>query len=157
VSDTPAPERLGGPDECGIGHQISVAANAMAVRRALAGLRDAWRRQGLDDNLCATAEIVLAEVLNNAVEHAQYGRPDGKIDLAVLARFGGLCFHVHDDGRPMPGRKLPPGRVTKIRPVLQDLPEGGFGWQMIRTLTRDLTYRRENGWNHLTFRVDADG
>ena len=38
----------------------------------------------------------------------------------------------------------------------QDLPEGGFGWFLIRSLTRDLTYLREDGYNMLCFCVDVD-
>ena len=39
--------------------------------------------------------------------------------------------------------------------AVEDLPEGGFGWHVIRTLSKDLHYRRENGRNQLSFRLDT--
>ena len=39
---------------------------------------------------------------------------------------------------------------------LHDLPEGGFGWGMIRDLTDDLSYRRDGARNELRFTVDLD-
>ena len=36
-----------------------------------------------------------------------------------------------------------------------DLPEGGFGWHLIRSLARDLAYVRRQDLNTFSFRVDA--
>ena len=38
----------------------------------------------------------------------------------------------------------------------EDLPEGGFGWFLIRTLTLDLEYERDGGFNKLRFVVPAE-
>ena len=35
--------------------------------------------------------------------------------------------------------------------ALEDLPEGGFGWHLIHSLTNDLTYLRTGGCNRLRF------
>ena len=39
---------------------------------------------------------------------------------------------------------------------MQALPEGGFGWALIRDMTRDLTYRRQGRMNRLSFVIDLD-
>jgi serine/threonine-protein kinase RsbW len=37
-----------------------------------------------------------------------------------------------------------------------DLPEGGFGWFLIRELTKDLQYVRHEDQNRLTFSIPID-
>ena len=36
-----------------------------------------------------------------------------------------------------------------------DLPEGGFGWYLIRDLARDVNYEREGWCNVLTLRLEV--
>jgi serine/threonine-protein kinase RsbW len=40
---------------------------------------------------------------------------------------------------------------------LGDMPEGGFGWLIIRQLARDVAYVREDGVNQLSFRIAVGG
>lgn len=124
-----------------------------AVRDALRAILAAPLLDGLDADARGSAELVLAEVLNNVVEHAYAGAP-GDIDLRLGLRPGGLLCLVRDRGRPMPGGDLPEGRLPAIRP--HDPPEGGFGWHLIRSLACDLRYRRAGGRNHLRFRLATD-
>jgi serine/threonine-protein kinase RsbW len=98
-----------------------------------------------------TAEIVLAEVLNNIVEHA-YSTGPGPIRLWFGLEPGQLCVRIEDEGRPMPGNRLPAGQL----PLPADLAEGGFGWHLIRSLSTDLRYDRCGGVNRLCFRLPAE-
>jgi serine/threonine-protein kinase RsbW len=52
----------------------------------------------------------------------------------------------------MPGLCLPAGKFQPLDD-LADLPEGGFGWYLIRSLTEELSYRRSNGINRLSFQL----
>ena len=52
----------------------------------------------------------------------------------------------------MPDHTLPMGLPQPIG-VDKDLPEGGFGWFLIRSLTENLTYRRIDARNHLSFQL----
>ena len=63
-----------------------------------------------------------------------------------------LRFHIKDKGLPMPGAEPPVGHPPYVG-SLDDLPEGGFGWFLIRTLSRDLEYRRVGELNLLSFGV----
>ncbi|MCG6901387.1 MAG: ATP-binding protein [Rhodobacter sp.] len=134
--------------------KITLRATPMAVRDALAEARGGWRDLGLDPATCATAEQVLAEILNNVVEHALPDRPDALVVLECDAAGSGMAFEVRDDGDPMPGLRLPKGAAADIGEDPALLPEGGFGWFMIRQLTRDLSYRRQDGLNRLRFVID---
>jgi serine/threonine-protein kinase RsbW len=62
-------------------------------------------------------------------------------------------FRVVDHGAELPGHVLPQGQLKEYGPH-SDLPEGGFGWHMIRALAKDVEYRRRDGCNHLSFRLD---
>jgi len=135
--------------------KITIEATPTAVRAALADARAVWCNAGIAISICDTAEQVLAEVLNNVVEHAQADRPDGLIELAISRSGDSMICDVRDDGAPMPGLCLPAGDMAEIDGDLQSLPEGGFGWYMIRTLTEDLNYERRDGCNHLHFRILA--
>ena len=106
-----------------------------------------------EDDLRGTAEIVLAEVLNNIVEHA-YADQGGDITLRLVRHDGALHCTVTDTGAPMPGLCLPEGRFQPLDD-LADLPEGGFGWFLIRSLTQGLAYRRSKGINRLSFQLPA--
>ncbi|MEM9903076.1 MAG: ATP-binding protein [Pseudomonadota bacterium] len=125
------------------------------VRRALQGMCEAVRRQRLDQTDCITLEIVLAEAMNNVVEHAYREDPSGWILLEVDFLSGWVVCRLTDGGVPMPNAAPPPrsdadAHLTEAQGV-DGLPEGGFGWSMIHELTSSLTYRREDERNTLTF------
>lgn len=130
-----------------------IPADTLAVREALVRICDAMILRCLSEDDRGTVEIVLAEVLNNIVEHAYVDRK-GKIEITLRRAPGGMICQVIDDGRRMPGNSLPQGIMPPILP--DDLPEGGFGWHLIRTLSQDLVYSRAEGQNRLTFRLATD-
>ena len=131
--------------------QMTIAGNADAVRQALRGLADSPLFLSLTQDLRSSAEIVLAEVLNNVVEHA-YALTQGDIVLAVTRQAQGLACTILDTGAVMPGLCLPKGRLQPLG-LTEDLPEGGFGWFLIRTLARKLDYHHADGVNRLSFIV----
>lgn len=127
-----------------------------AVRRTLMDARGHCRRAGLSEEDGARIELVLAEVMNNVVEHALRDCPDGVIELELSLREDRAECRVSDDGaampqacRPQPGTCAPLGTPT-------DLPEGGFGWHLICQLSRDVAYERRSGWNRLTLAVQLN-
>lgn len=132
--------------------RLVIPGTPLAVREGLRTLFAAPMLRGLDADARGTAELVLAEVLNNVVEHAYAGHP-GEIEVRLGLMPGSLLCLVRDRGHPMPGARLPGGAPPVLDP--DDLPEGGFGWHLIRSLSQDLRYRRAGGRNHLRFRVDT--
>lgn len=129
--------------------RLTIPGTAIDVHDALRDLADGVLSE-LADAERTTAQIVLAEVLNNIVEHAYAGQ-GGRIDLLLAPEVGGLRCVVTDCGVPMPSGRLPKGRS----PRPGDLPQGGFGWFLIRSLARDLRYSREGGRNELSFRLPS--
>lgn len=119
------------------------------TRAALREICDALNAAGLDPDDLGAVELVLAEVLNNVTEHA-YADGEGPVALFIVERAGGLACRIRDRGHPMPRGELPAISQPVVAPP-DILPEGGFGWHIIRCLTSDLQFHRTNGWNDLCF------
>lgn len=128
-------------------------ARPMAVRRALRASMTGLSRLNLTSDERGVIEIVLAEVLNNVVEHAYAHHKDGVVELRVKRRKDSLEFTVLDDGVPLPNGALPKRSEHCLNVPVEDLPEGGFGWSLIQELTRDLRYHRSNVRNRLEFTI----
>ena len=135
---------------------VTLDSSALSVRTALAELRSGLSHLPLGHDAGGAIELVLAEVLNNICEHAYQSTAGGRIELSVWVEGDMLVFQTADHGAPMPSGQLPEGRSVSLNRHLQELPEGGFGWNLIRQLTADLTYSRVQGRNQLTFRMRLD-
>ena len=127
-------------------------ADQAAVRAALRAALARYTRQ-ISAEEAGTMELVLAEVLNNIVEHAFADGGPGRIELTITKDALGLQCRVEDNGAPMPGGMLPAGVLPSNAVEVDELPEGGFGWFLIRDLTRELSYARDGGRNLLMFRL----
>ncbi len=131
-----------------------VTSTPIGVREALNSVLRHPLMTQLSDDARGTTEVVLAEALNNIVEHAYYGA-DGWIELRLTWRPRQLHCDVLDTGVPMPNNDLPEGLAQSVGDH-KDLPEGGFGWFLIRHLTENLNYRRINACNHLSFQLKTE-
>lgn len=132
--------------------QIELEGTPEEVRLALETLRERLTERQLEECNAGTLEIVLAEVLNNVVEHALADRSDGVIALTGNYDKDRWLLKVRDNGARMPDDQIPDGYPPDVDTDLMSLPEGGFGWMMVRTLARDIAYTRAaDNWNELTF------
>lgn len=136
-------------------HLVFLATPAL-IRDNLAKLMALPPLSDLPDDSRGSAEMVLAEVLNNIAEHA-YDAGQGPVTATLERTAAGIACLIVDQGVAMPGGKLPDNELPQIAGLsLGDLPEGGFGWPLIRSLTRDLTYLRTDGCNRLSFILPRD-
>lgn len=137
--------------------RLVLPASPDQVRAALARITAAPPLAGLPDDRRATVELVLAEVLNNVAEHA-YAAGPGLVDVALWVGATNLSCEIVDSGAAMPQGRLPEGRLAPGAGLpLAEQPEGGFGWHLIRSLTRDLDYDRTDGRNRLRFVIPLAG
>ncbi|SIO17021.1 ATP-binding protein [Vannielia litorea] len=137
--------------------RIVLSSTPLEVRRALEQVLGDLSPLDLNESERGIVELVLAEVLNNVVEHAYDENGSGEIKIAVLQGDRRLFCCVTDRGRPMPGLVVPVGQAAELDVPTNELPEGGFGWLLIRELTRDLRYTRTDNENRLTFSLDLVG
>lgn len=134
----------------------------LAVRSAVGSVLHGLGFLQLSADARGTLELVLAEALNNVVEHAHGGRGDGLIEVRVshdAARAASvLVCELIDDGEPLPGGALATPCAPCVDTEVAALPEGGFGWLVINQLARGIHYARRDGRNRLRFEIDlAEG
>lgn len=136
-------------------HRV-LPASPLAVRDTLCDVRARFARLAPPDTL-GRLELVMAEVLNNVVQHAarqSCEHPAKKplsIHLSILCTRHGFACAVTDDGESMPNGCLVPHDLPDSGD--SDLPEGGFGWFMIQSLTQTLHYHRADDRNCLAFSI----
>lgn len=124
------------------------------VRGGIAGVIASLAPLSLSADDTATVELVLAEALNNVVEHA-LARTNALTEIMVRGAYteGELTLTVIDTGVAMPAGRAPRGKAPDLDVATDELPEGGFGWFMIHSLTEQVSYARIGDANHLTLRV----
>ena len=133
---------------------ISVNSGETAVRTALEKLQKALAPLNFAPEELGSIELVMAEALNNIVEHAYpEGSPAGPIRIRATHKSDGLHLTVVDEGLGMPEGKLPLGAPANVDVDFFDLPEGGFGWFLIKDLAKDVEYKRLGWENHLKLRL----
>lgn len=123
------------------------------VSATLLGIRELLAHEEMVLPPESSWELVVAEVLNNIVEHAYQNRTDGEILLRLKFEPGQLRVAFTDFGLPMPDGTLPEGSPASLDVAPEDLPEGGFGWFLIRSLSDQLEYRHDGASNQLTLTI----
>lgn len=143
------------PDAASEALSLDIAATPQEVRVALTRAAALLSRAEICPTVQGCIELVLAEALNNVVEHAYAVSEDGRIGVRLSPRGETMLLELRDSGRPMPDLTLPEGR---LKPLVGsgDLPEGGFGWYLIRRLAGRVTYRREAGTNVLQIEMPLE-
>lgn len=133
---------------------VCVTSGEMAVRHALKQIFAKLDQLALDAEESATVELVLAEAMNNIVEHAYpVEDPQGPIHVQCCQKINGLHFTIKDRGHPMPDGQMPLGLAQSVDVDPFDMPEGGYGWFLIKDLAKDLSYQRVGQENHLDLRI----
>ncbi|WP_380055692.1 ATP-binding protein [Falsihalocynthiibacter sp. SS001] len=144
-------EPLDMPEKCGASPlELTLVSDAMDVRATILKLLAKLRALNFSEADCSKVELVVAEVLNNIVEHAYPDGGRGTIRLRIDFQESALAFEVVDHGLPMPNRSLPSAHIPKLENGA-NLPEGGWGWMLIHELSHDLSYVRTGCENRLRF------
>lgn len=100
-------------------------------------------------------DIAVTEAVNNIIEHAYAKAPGGMVKLDLRVMPGMLTIDLADWGVALPGREIPNIRPANLTRSRSNLPEGGFGWRLIRQLCNEVRYCRERGKNQLTLSFGA--
>lgn len=127
----------------------SFDANELNAREALISVADRLKTFGFPENRLYEIQIALSEAVNNIVEHAYANNPFGKVEITCSLEDQNLLIEIQDTGLPLPNLELPKGKLSPLSSNLESLPEGGFGWFLIKELTTNVHYRRVDETNNL--------
>ncbi|GAA6191032.1 ATP-binding protein [Phaeobacter gallaeciensis] len=136
------------------GFALSFRATELEARAGICAVASQLKERGLSEDKAGDVEIALAEAINNVVEHAYTGIEPGKVRVRCTFHVNRLDVRICDMGHPLPSNQLPAGEAANLDVDRQDLPEGGFGWFMIRQIASDISYQREEGHNLLSLGFD---
>ena len=128
---------------------VPLEATEIGARQAIVRIITHLSECGIPKPVYGDIEIALAEAVNNTVEHACAGLPEASGRITCQIKQHAVVIEISDNGRPLPAHSLPKGAPADISGSIADLPEGGFGWFLIRQITTGLTYSREHGRNRL--------
>ena len=120
--------------------ELVLVAEPVAVGQARSWL-SALARGAVGAPRISDLELVLTEVVTNAIRH---GEPGGAVRVAATPKAAFLCVQVTDDG---PGLVPNPGAMASEE-------HGGFGLFIVERLTRRWGVTRENRQTRVWFEFD---
>ncbi|WP_425044412.1 ATP-binding protein [Primorskyibacter sp. S87] len=129
-------------------------ATELEARRVLSEFAEFLETLCLRPAKAVDIEIAVAEAINNVVEHAYAKQENGEIRISLHIATDSLSIALMDQGAPLPDERLPQGKPADLSGPLGTLPEGGFGWFLIRELARNVSYSRNLGHNRLKLTFD---
>ncbi|WP_278921986.1 MULTISPECIES: ATP-binding protein [Pseudophaeobacter] len=128
----------------------SFTATELDARSGISAVMERLREIDLPDERAGDVQIALAEAVNNVVEHAYAGTEKGDVRIKCNLYPQELRIQICDAGFPLTDCALPPGEPADLSGPIETLPEGGFGWFLIRELTSRLHYERLGRNNRLS-------
>lgn len=130
-----------------------MAANTASLRIATEFARTGAVEAGLPEERTGELDLLIEEIFMNVCRHAYPQGTQGVVTLTyTVTAPGELRVEVADQGAEFNPREAPPPDLTLS---LEDRPIGGLGTFLVTTLAPSITYRRDRGWNRLTFRLSA--
>ncbi len=128
----------------------SFTATHMDTRSGISSIVAQLRSLGVPGARADEVQIALTEAVNNVVEHAYESAPPGDVRIRAELYPERLWINIQDAGAPFPRGKLPEGKPADVNVPAECLPEGGFGWFLIRELASQVQYERSEGNNNLS-------
>ncbi|KIC18062.1 MULTISPECIES: ATP-binding protein [unclassified Leisingera] len=128
----------------------SFTATNTDARSSISSVVARLRTLGIPSARADEVQIALTEAVNNVVEHAYADATPGDVRIKAELTHDRLWISIQDAGSPFPNGQLPEGKPADVNVPVKSLPEGGFGWFLIRELASQVQYERSEGSNNLT-------
>ena len=124
--------------------------NAEMLERISAQTEEMAADDDWSPKLLYLVQLCLEELALNAMT---YGREAGlsEFQVSITPDREEVVIELHDNGAAFDPTKDAP--IPDPAAAMDDRPVGGLGIFLIREMVDDLTYRREEGWNHLTITI----
>jgi serine/threonine-protein kinase RsbW len=132
---------------------LTIPAKPASVRAATAFVRKGALEANLPEERIRELDLLVDELIMNVCTHAYPDDKPGDVTVTYSVPVSGnLIVEVADQGVEFNPLKVEPPDLTL---TLEARPIGGLGIHLVKTLAKSLTYRREQGWNRLTFGLSA--
>ena len=117
------------------------------LERIFAMVNELGSQNSWPDDFIFRINLVVEEVAMNCIT---YCREDGVADfeIRITPESDALAIDIIDGGRPF--NPLTDAPEADTDSDIEDRPIGGLGIHLVRTMTDEMRYRREEDQNHLT-------
>ncbi|MDG2340178.1 MAG: ATP-binding protein [Paracoccaceae bacterium] len=129
-----------------------IAPDFGSVRNTLVRVSAWLSDQNVQPENCDNVQLVLAEILNNIVEHGSLWASQ-EIKLTVSLTSENIDCRIRDLGRPIRVLLRKSNYGLPDETVTSELPEGGFGLFLVQSIARDIRYLPIKTGNHLALCV----
>ena len=129
--------------------QIELHPDLSELNQLAAQAEDFAEGAGLDTALAFQLNLVLDELVTNAINYGFADRTEGYIHIDIERDGSGLSVSMRDNGAPFDPLQIPP---PDRESSLEERPVGGLGLHFVRELMDHIEYRHEAGENRLSMR-----
>jgi len=137
----------------GAPRSLTVTAKPASLSAVTEFVRKGALEASLPEARIGELDLLIDELITNVCMHAYPGGVPGDVTVTYLVPAPGeLSVEVADRGVEFNPLKLEPPDLTL---TFEARPIGGLGIHLVKTLATSLIYRRERGWNRLTFGISA--
>ena len=117
--------------------------------RITGAVDDLGHRESWSNDLLFRVHLVLEELVLNIIDYGfDDGNEDHELEVVLISEDDNLTIQITDDGIPFD--PLKDAKIPDTDAPLEDRPIGGLGVHLVRTMMDEVSYRREDGKNHLT-------
>ena len=117
---------------------------------------DLGHREDWSNDLLFRVHLVLEELVLNIIDYGfDDGKDDHELEVILMSEDDNLTIEITDDGIPFD--PLHDAKIPDTDAPLEDRPIGGLGVHLVRTMMDEVSYRREDGKNHLTLVANREG
>jgi len=132
---------------------ITVTARLESLERLVKSATESALQCGLAGEGLFAVELVTEEAVVNILKYAYHNR-EGRIRLRCLEAGDRFVIEVTDWGVPFDATAQPAPDVNK---PLEERPVGGLGIYLIKKMSDEMRYTREDGQNILRLFIRKEG
>ena len=105
----------------------------------------------LETNVTHNLVLVIEELFTNTVKYGYESSDGGPVRVSLSYNDRMVALTYADQAQPFDSSAIP----QDWEPDIGTGRIGGLGLRLIQTIGRDVTYRRDDGWNILTLSISA--
>ncbi len=130
-------------------------AKAESLGPATEFVRKGAREANLPEPRIGELDLLIEEILMNIARYAYPRDAPGIVTVTCSAPGPGeFAVEVGDQGSAFDPLAAASPDLTVD---LAERPIGGLGILLVKSFAKSMTYRRDHGWNWLTFQISANG
>jgi serine/threonine-protein kinase RsbW len=106
----------------------------------------------------ARVELAVVEAINNVIEHAYKMESNHKVEIICKLLVDKISVDICDVGHSLSSNALTtPTEEKEISVITENLPDGGWGLKLIKSIMDEVTYSTNNGVNCMTLVKKLNG